>query len=679
MRDLEKYLRCHRLKARYCLTVEIGEKLLALYTDSPVIREELSIAYYWIETETVQRRLANIRRAICLTNEIIDLRPKDQEFVKRARFNHKMFIKEIESLLANIAKMPLATNKRALQRPVTVVLSSLPCVTFTITTCRRLNEFIQTMDAFLENFQDIHLIHRWICVDDNSDAQDRELMKTKYPFFEFVWKGPEAQGHPISMKILSGMVSTPFMLHIEDDRMLVDKRHYLRDMIDILDSDKSLGQVVFNEHYSETAEDDIKGGEEKTTDNGVFYIEHVYCSTDEEKVDFFSKHGNVTNCCYYPHFSLSPSLIRTQIFDKIAFEKETSFEFKFALRYVQAGYKTAFLYGHHFKHIGRLTSDKHTTKLNAYDLLNTAQFTEPVKYKSFIINLDRRPDRLEKVMSKSVLLPKGLTRLRAYDGIDLIRTPELYSLCKKCDYGMRPGVIGCALSHLRLYKNLLSDPDVEGYLIFEDDITPNTAFIPKISRIFTLLQNKGTGFDLVFFSTILRSPNKVDKDPKLVSEQTEEVVRKHNRQEIDAFTIGGTGCYYISKHAARVVFGYIAKNTLDVAIDAVLFNIANQTNTYFVLPPIISQTNNIACTDVQHDHYITSPLMDKESLQNAKELCDEAVSNLFDNLKFRTIQIKNNNQNNNQSTSDNPTEDKTKLSKIFNQQITMSMVSASDY
>ena len=39
-------------------------------------------------------------------------------------------------------------------------------LTFTITTCRRRELFERTMDSFLENCLDHHLISRWICVDD---------------------------------------------------------------------------------------------------------------------------------------------------------------------------------------------------------------------------------------------------------------------------------------------------------------------------------------------------------------------------------------------------------------------------------------------------------------------------------------------------------------------------------
>ena len=39
------------------------------------------------------------------------------------------------------------------------------------------------------------------------------------------------------------------------------------------------------------------------------------------------------------------------------------------------------------------------------------------------------------------------------------------------DFGNRAGVIGCALTHLKLWNELVADETNNYYLIFEDDIT----------------------------------------------------------------------------------------------------------------------------------------------------------------------------------------------------------------
>lgn len=90
-------------------------------------------------------------------------------------------------------------------------------ITFTITTCKRLNLFIKTMDTLLLKCTDIDLIDRWICIDDNSDEYDRKIMVEKYPFFEYVFKNENEKGHAKSMNMIWDMVDTEYILHFEDD------------------------------------------------------------------------------------------------------------------------------------------------------------------------------------------------------------------------------------------------------------------------------------------------------------------------------------------------------------------------------------------------------------------------------------------------------------------------------
>ena len=643
MQEFEKYVRTQRLKGNYMLCIFLGEKFLKFIPDSNIIKEDMAISFYWLKkngpcpsnmtcTEIETSRLdeiKNIKTSIGLINQILESKPQDKDLLVRSLFNHQFFIEKLEDLTSGV----IDTKKPHVYPDI----SKLPLITFSITTCRRLHLFKATMKAFIENFKDINLIHRWICIDDNSSVEDREEMKKDWPFFEFIWKTPEQKGHPKSMQILTSMITTPYLIHIEDDRLLLDRRHYVKEMIDILESDAALGQVVFNKNYKETATENICGGVEKTTPRRTLYYEHEHCITDEEICNFNKRHNNITalNCYYYPHFSLTPSMIRTDIFKTLKFEDELCFEYKFAQRYVSSGFKTAFLPGYYFKHIGRLTSDKHSLTCNAYDLLTTPQFFDITKYKSFVINLAKRTDRLNRLKRYSSFLPPDTAVMPACDGYMLIRTPRLYSLCEKCDYQMRPGVIGCALSHLVLYHKLLFDEDVDGYLIFEDDVTPDKAFMSKLHRVLIVLKNRNAVADLIFFTTVLKNENHKFRE--------EGVIRKRDRQDINVDSIGGTGCYYISKNAAMVVFDYIENNTLDVAIDALLFNISHLVATYFVQPCIISQRDVSCVSNVQHDHDIVSPLLlenptlDKKVVYNNEISTNDKKSkiDLFDNICMR--------------------------------------------
>lgn len=579
----ENLLRKLRCFEKYYAGISLGKSFLTFNPKSNTLRDEIALCYYYI---------GDYENGLKLLNEIEESRHGDRDLMERTVSNKKFFLQNIENNVIN-SNEPMSMYQ--------TITPPLYLVTFSITSCRRLDLFTKTMDCFLKNCLDKHLISRWVCVDDNSSEEDRKIMQTKYPFFEFIFKNIDNKGHPQSLQIITSIINTPYLIHVEDDRALVDKRNYILDMIDILDNDDRIGQVCFNHNYMETVDSDIKGGFLEKTSNNVFYYVHEYCVTDDEKAEFIKKHGYVSNCNYYPHFSLSPSMIKTKIFKNLKFEIEKSFEFMFGLRYVDQGYKTAFLPGYHIKHIGRLTSEINAIDiLNAYDLLETEQFREKTKYKYFLINLDRRSDRFEKIKEQinKNYLPSDLIRVQACDGNKLIINPRLRSFCRNNNFYMRPGVIGCALSHLKLYQKLLEDNEVHGYVIFEDDVVSNELFLKRMKRCITILEYR-TRPDIIYFITTFK-PNPIYEYG---------IVKKESRAQINEFSIGGTGCYYISKHGAKTVIDFIEQNTLDEAIDAILFKQASVLNMYFVLPCIIDQET--ADTDIQNDFHIKSTLYEE--------------------------------------------------------------------
>lgn len=61
----------------------------------------------------------------------------------------------------------------------------------TMTTCKRLDLFEQTVNSFINCCQDRHLISEFFVVDDNSSDEDRKKMTELYPFIKFGWKAPD--------------------------------------------------------------------------------------------------------------------------------------------------------------------------------------------------------------------------------------------------------------------------------------------------------------------------------------------------------------------------------------------------------------------------------------------------------------------------------------------------------
>lgn len=90
---------------------------------------------------------------------------------------------------------------------------------------------------------------------------------------------------------------------------------------------------------------------------------------------------------------------------------------------------------------------------------------------AYVINLDRRPDRMEKLYTHNPELKDRVQRFSAYDGRKLKLSSALARLFKPHDFLWKKAIMGCALSHLELWHKLVNEkPDIESYLILEDDV-----------------------------------------------------------------------------------------------------------------------------------------------------------------------------------------------------------------
>ena len=90
---------------------------------------------------------------------------------------------------------------------------------------------------------------------------------------------------------------------------------------------------------------------------------------------------------------------------------------------------------------------------------------------AYVINLDRRADRLEKLWASSPELQGRVERWPAVDGRALQMTPAIATFLKPNDFMWKKAISGCALSHLGLWWKLATETnEIESYLILEDDV-----------------------------------------------------------------------------------------------------------------------------------------------------------------------------------------------------------------
>ena len=90
---------------------------------------------------------------------------------------------------------------------------------------------------------------------------------------------------------------------------------------------------------------------------------------------------------------------------------------------------------------------------------------------AYVINLERRADRLARLWDTSPELERRVERWPAIDGRKLQLTPALSRLLAPNDFFWKKAVTGCALSHLGLWWKLANETkDINSYLILEDDV-----------------------------------------------------------------------------------------------------------------------------------------------------------------------------------------------------------------
>ena len=452
----------------------------------------------------------------------------------------------------------------------TNILSEIKTV-MTFTTCKRLDLFIQTINSVINNFTDLHLVDYFICIDDNSSEADREIMKHDYPFINYYFKTEFEKGHYSSMNILLDKLNElnpDYWIHIEDDFLFHKSMDYITSAIKGLDvlKEENVKQILFNKNYTETIDGINIDSHKKFNED---YCIHIH------------KHGtfNKPNCYYWPHFSFRPSLIDFKTIKSLGyFENKPFFEMEYAKKWTLSGYCSGFFNSITCTHIGKLTSEK--DKSNAYNLNEVSQFHKNSNLIK-IVNLKRRPDRKEKIID--LLKEQGIYDydfVEAVDGKELKPTKELWDMFKGNDFNYRCGFIGCALSHLNLWKELVNS-NKNYYIIMEDDITFCNDFKNKLNTI------NFNDKDLVFLGYHM-----FKKDRKGYSEELKPL-DKH-------LYIGGTFGYIINKTGAQKMIDFIEINGIKHGIDY-LIKINNNINCYSIdlIYSEWNEDNKIIDTDIQ--------------------------------------------------------------------------------
>jgi len=533
---------------------------------------------------------------------------------------------------------------------------AIPLITLTITTCKRFDLFEKTINSVINCF-DINLIDKWFCVDDNSSEEDREKMKSLYPFFEFYWKNTSEKGHPQSMNIIRNHIKTPYYFHLEDDWKFFTPMKYLHYALEVLQQNPRYGQCLFNKNYAEIETDiDVKGGLYMTTHSGFRYYIHEFVHNSQELDKWVAKYGHCKSSNYWPHFSFRPSLVRTSVIKNIGeFDIiKSHFEMDYAYKYTSHGYISTFFEGIYSLHIGRLTSERNdNTKLNAYQLNDEIQFygKEDKKVlsssiKTFVVNLDRRPDRWEKFIKNNKELDfLNYKRFSGIDGEKMKSTPQLQQIFENNDYNMRKGMVGCFMSHIVLYTQLINSND-EIYLILEDDLEVTNDFKKKFEDLCELLKQKE--WDFCFIGHHVRNTQELE----WFNKESMPTIEKYDTYKSLVKSLGGTTAYLISKNGAKKYLDFLDSTGCTNGADTCIQKSADKLNVYYCCPNLIFSEcfrgqDNID-SNIQYDYSSLSKTVDERlkdeiDYYNENKVPIQEITNVNDILSICNQPQDNNN------------------------------------
>jgi hypothetical protein len=212
-----------------------------------------------------------------------------------------------------------------------------------------------------------------------------------------------------------------------------------------------------------------------------------------------------------------------------------------------------------------------------------------LNYPIKIVNLKRRTDRKEKLM---VYLNKENVQnyefVEACDAYALEPSKEIYNLFKGNDFHYSKGVIGCAYSHLNLWKQLVKDDANDFYIVLEDDSELTQNFNQKLKHSCEeFINNK---LEILYLGSHSYPTRNTDIN---------NLSFVYNKCETHP---EGTWAYIISKQAAIKILNYINKNGIKFGIDGIVFynelSLINYTN-----ESIVGTFFTFADSDVQrHTH-----------------------------------------------------------------------------
>lgn len=136
-----------------------------------------------------------------------------------------------------------------------------------------------------------------------------------------------------------------------------------------------------------------------------------------------------------------------------------------------------------------------------------------------VINLEKNKDRLKHVTYNFNKYDLKFIRFDATYGKDMLESEIKTNTTRSCRTILcSRSVIGCAMSHIQLWKKLLDDNYKQYYVILEDDAEIDNEFVEILDKIDELIFNNEIEFDVIHFYTEYALP-KPTYDPIILNDK----------------------------------------------------------------------------------------------------------------------------------------------------------------
>ena len=266
---------------------------------------------------------------------------------------------------------------------------------------------------------------------------------------------------------------------------------------------------------------------------------------------------------------------------------------------------------------------------------------------AYVINLDRRADRRKSFIDNHRYFKGKVKRHMACDGLSLTLTPALATLFKPNDFFWKKAVMGCAISHLKLWTMLHNEPpEIQTYLIMEDDARLKAEWSKAWEKVQGSLP---VGWECIYLGGVL-PPNKegyeLVKEPVIdglcrIKPNTFFGQAEPTRQ-FHFCTYG----YILSRAGAKKLLDTIIKHSgIWTSADHVLFNSLDKMNVYCLDPLVAgaSQDNDPAYINSDFNDFSRKDKFDSDLWNNDERFSSDEVAacfslNLPSSVNFAALQ-----------------------------------------